>query len=339
MNQTRYESLTGLRAYSAVGIVCLHVFTNGGSYGITGFVGEQLIPSFTNLVFLFMIISGFSMCCGYYDKVMSGSIDFKQFYGKRFAKVWPFFAILCALEMAITPNGQSLRETFLNLTLSFTLLTQRSFSVIGVGWFLGVVFVFYYIFPFYCYLISSQRRAWLAFTAALLMNCIGSVYYDVTRSNFGYSAVFFLAGGLIYIYRHRLEEIATKFKWAIILISLITVIMYFVYGPAVPIMLFMYSLILIYSLGVSNSGLLINCATKFISDVSLEIYLCHMVVFRLLEKMKLVHVFGNNIASYIVTCATVIIGAIVLSYLVNWLIGNISRIINKVLPSAEKIYD
>ena len=59
-NQAHYGALDGLRALAAVGIVLMHVEANG--YELKGFVFERLIPSFTNLVFLFMIISGFAMC-------------------------------------------------------------------------------------------------------------------------------------------------------------------------------------------------------------------------------------------------------------------------------------
>lgn len=135
-----YSALDGLRAYSAFGIVLMHVFVNGG-YKINGFIFEELIPSFTNLVFLFMVISGFSMCCGYYEKIQNNTISMKDFYVKRFAKVWPFFAFLCLIDVIISPSLNSLYELFANLTLCFGLLPNADISVIGVGWFLGVVFV------------------------------------------------------------------------------------------------------------------------------------------------------------------------------------------------------
>lgn len=50
----RYEGIDGLKAYAIIGIALMHVLANG-EYGIGGFVFERLIPSFTNLVFLFML--------------------------------------------------------------------------------------------------------------------------------------------------------------------------------------------------------------------------------------------------------------------------------------------
>ena len=75
----RYEGIDGLKAYAIIGIALMHVLANG-EYGIGGFVFERLIPSFTNLVFLFMMVSGFGMCCGYYQKIVDQKISVAYFY-------------------------------------------------------------------------------------------------------------------------------------------------------------------------------------------------------------------------------------------------------------------
>ena len=158
----RYDNLDGLRAYSAIAIVVMHVLANG-NYGLTGLVFERIIPSFADLVFLFMVISGFSMCCGYYEKVLGGNLDLGQFYAKRFAKAWPFFAAMCVLDFAMSPGLDTLCELLANLTLCFGLIPNANISVIGVGWFLGLVFVFYFLFPFLCGMLSNRKRAWMTF--------------------------------------------------------------------------------------------------------------------------------------------------------------------------------
>lgn len=63
MERKHYGAIDGLRAIAAIGIVMMHVASNN-SYEISGFVYEQVIPSFTNFVFLFMTVSAFGMCCG-----------------------------------------------------------------------------------------------------------------------------------------------------------------------------------------------------------------------------------------------------------------------------------
>lgn len=42
----------------------------------------------------------------------------------------------------------------------------------------------------------------------------------------------------------------------------------------------------------------------------MEIYLCHMLIFRILEKLKLTNIAGNDFWSYLITFIFTIIGAI-----------------------------
>ncbi len=148
MQKERYKGIDGLKAYAILGIVLMHVLANG-KYELGGFVFEKLIPSFTNLVFLFMMVSGFCMCCGYYQKILDRKISMEEFYAKRYLKIWPYFALLCALDFVITPSKESLFEVFANLTLCQGLLPNSNISVIGVSWTLAVIFAFYMLFPCY----------------------------------------------------------------------------------------------------------------------------------------------------------------------------------------------
>ena len=82
----RYEGIDGLKAFAIIGIALIHMLSNG-KCGIEGFVFSQLIPSSTNLVFLFMMVSGFGMCCGYYQKIVDRRISIEEFYSKRYIKI------------------------------------------------------------------------------------------------------------------------------------------------------------------------------------------------------------------------------------------------------------
>lgn len=338
MTKKRYDAIDGLRAFSAIGIVIMHVLANG-KYELSGFVFSSIIPSFTNLVFLFMVISGFAMCCGYYDKIINNELSVGQFYGKRFIKVWPFFALLCLIDLAISPSVNSLYEVFANLTLCFGLLPNANISVIGVGWFLGLVFVFYLIFPFFCYLLSNKKRAWFSFLVALAFNLFCSEYFQIGRSNIMYSAVFFLAGGLIFIYRDKLQMIADKFRWLVLTVGLALTVLYYVVGVNVPIMLAIFAVFLIYAIGSKKRKILNNRVTGFLSGISMEIYLCHMVIFRIIEKVGLTHLFGAGVMSYIATCIGTILGAILFSFIaqkaLNFLIKKSTSILSKRKTAKE----
>ena len=245
MGKRHYGAIDGLRMIAAFGIAMMHIRANS-NYEITGYVYNTIIPSFTNFVFLFMTVSAFGMCCGYYDKILKGRVDFTEFYGKRFKKILPFFGALVLLDSIMSPSVASLYEGFADLTLVFGLLPNAgNITVIGVGWFLGLVFVFYLVFPFFCVLIENKRRAWMAFAVSLLYNIVCTNYFEVGRTNILYSACFFLAGGLIYLYR---EEIAKLNQWIALVIAGCAVVLYYLIGGNAMMCLLVSGSLLIYAI-------------------------------------------------------------------------------------------
>lgn len=262
----RYEGIDGLKAYAIMGIALMHVLANG-EYGIGGFVFERLIPSFTNLVFLFMMVSGFGMCCGYYQKIIDQKISVEDFYKKRYIKIWPYFALLCALDFVISPSKESLFEIFANLTLCQGLLPNMRIEVIGVSWTLAVIFVFYMLFPFFCFLIGNKKRAWGVAVVALVFNLLcGTYFFDgnhivdafsvgfTPRLNIVYDAIYFIAGGSIFLYREELAEFAAKYKVIAGAVLLIATVAYFALGGSTLTMLFFCVAALVYTLGCKGGG-------------------------------------------------------------------------------------
>ena len=74
----QYINLNGLRAYSAIGIVVMHIYANM-EFKYTG-LANDIINSFAELTLLFFIISAFSLCSGCFDRFKSGQVDIKKFY-------------------------------------------------------------------------------------------------------------------------------------------------------------------------------------------------------------------------------------------------------------------
>lgn len=323
MGKRHYGAIDGLRMIAAFGIAMMHIQANS-NYEISGYIYNTVIPSFTNFVFLFMTVSAFGMCCGYYDKILKGRVDFSEFYGKRFKKILPFFGTLVLLDIIMSPSVASLYEGFADLTLVFGFL-QKPISVIGVGWFLGLVFVFYLIFPFFCVLIENKRMAWMAFAVSLLYNFVCANYFEVGRTNILYSACFFLAGGLIYLYR---EEIAKLNKWIALGVAGCTVVLYYLIGGNVMMCLLVSGTLLIYAI-IKRGGVPENRVTMFFSGISMEIYLSHMVIFRVVEKLKLNRIIGNGWLQYVVTSVLVIAGATVFAVAMQKIISKVMEIMNK----------
>lgn len=308
MKKEHYGAIDGLRTIACIGIVMMHVAANT-DYSITGFFYNSMIPSFTNFVFLFMTVSAFGMCCGYHQKILNNQINLSDFYAKRFKKILPFFALLVLIDVFLSPSLDAIYEAFADLTLLFGLLPNAgNISVIGVGWFLGLIFVFYIFFPFYCVLIKNKKRAWIAFFLSLIFNFVCSVYFGVGRTNVLYSSCYLIAGGLIYLYRTNIRSLN---QWILLAAVLFSVVLYYLIGANTLTCLLVSSSLLIYA--ISNRGVLQNKFTAFISTISMEIYLSHMVIFRIVEKLGLHQVIGNGWLQYFLTLIIVIFGTVMFS--------------------------
>ena len=328
-DRKRYEGIDGLKAYAILGIALMHVLANG-KYELDGFVFERMIPSFTNLVFLFMMVSGFGMCCGYYQKITDRKISMEEFYSKRYIKIWPYFALLCALDFVISPSKEALFDVFANLTLCQGLLPNANISVIGVSWTLAVIFVFYMLFPFFCFLLGNKKRAWGVAVAALVFNYLCGSYFNTDRTNIVYDAIYFIVGGLIFLYRKELTEFAQKQKVIAGAILLAATVSYFVLGGSTITLLFFCVAALAYTPGCKvGGGVLVNPVAKYLGGICFEIYLCHMVIYRVLEKLHLVHLFGNGLLAYIFTAVVVICGSVVFSVCAKWFLNKIESIVKE----------
>ena len=301
----KYHGIDWIRAIACIGIMMMHVLANN-NYEIPGFLYHSLIPSFTDFVFLFMAVSAFGMCHGYFNRVMSGEVNWTKFYKKRYSKILPFFLFIIFIDLIMNWNMDSLYEAITESTLLHGFI-PHSFSVIGVGWFLGTVFIFYLVFPFFCVLIEKKLRAWCAFVVAIVLNYICSVYFNVPRNNFIYSLCFFLSGGIVFLYKDILEKI----KWYLYLpIIAISISLYFFVGANTVTQLMVTLSLLSFSISMNCKK---NYAISSISNISMEFYLSHMVVFRMIEKLHLNTLWGNGWLQYIITTLLVFVGTMAFS--------------------------
>ncbi len=312
----RYEEINGLRLIACLGIVLMHIMANFDR-ALNAQYLEHVVGQFGNFVFLFMIISSFGMCCGYFEKIRCKQIDMTTFYSKRIKKILPFFIILIVAETLINFDIPSVIEGFANSTMLFNFL-QKDITVIGVGWFLGLVFVYYIMFPYFVFLYSDKKRAWLTFVVSIAMNLASMYYFNVESANMFYSFTYFCLGGLIYLYRKKVISFFNKHKTVMIFLTMISIFTYFALPTDGYILTVkstvLYSLLLCCSISY-RTVILDNKFSKIIGNISFEIYLCHMAVFRLITKLHLTHAFDNPLLSYFFTAVMVISISVIVSYI------------------------
>lgn len=323
-----FYSIDGLRTISCFGIIAMHIKANT-NYSLSGFIWDEVIPSFTWLVYLFIMISGFGMCCGYLQKFNEGSVDLEKFYKRRYKKILPFFTFLLIIALIFEPTINNLYEASIELLLMHGLLPNNAMNVLGVCWTLGVIFLFYLLFPFFSVLLKTKRRAWIALIVSLWVNYTCDNYFFgknfvtslfTPRHSFIYCIPLFIAGGIIYLYREMIQKIYSKRNKCCLIVCIVTTILWYVIPSSTNKTLFfikslvLFMLWLSYAVGYDNA-ILSNKFMRFFSNISMEMYLSQMIIFRFVEKCNVLYLFGNKgiqgWISYITAFLFVILGLLV----------------------------
>lgn len=321
----RYDNLDGLRTISCLCIIAMHIKANA-EYNLHP-VLDTIVASWTHFVPLFLMISGFGMFCGYYEKFKSGTINLNEFYSKRYNKLLPFFVTLILIDIVMERSLSHVIEGITEATLVFGLLPNNQPEVIGVCWTLGVIFLFYMLFPFVVYLCWNKKRAWITFLVSIVVSLLCSFYYFTdkfviegfaARHNFLYCAPWIIFGGIAYLNREKIKGFVQQFRWIWLAVCVfLTVGWYFVpsihigeYDSSMLNHLVLFFPWLMYAISV-ESKVLSNKVMKYLSGISLELYLAQMVIFRAIEKIKCLYLFGHGWISFIAVWIAVVVGLIV----------------------------
>ena len=109
------------------------------------------------------------------------------------------------------------------------------------------------------------------------------------------------------MYRSEIKQIVSKYKIITVMgMFLITILYYFIPDGFFTIKtLILFAFWMLVAIGINNCALN-NKFLKFISTISMEIYLSHMLIFRIVEKLKLTNLFTNDYVSYLFTTVLVI---------------------------------
>lgn len=314
-----YSSIEGLRAIACLGIILVHIRANTAYEHMGSFLYDRIVDSFTWFVFLFFMISGFGMCSGYLDGFIEGEINLEAFYKRRYAKILPFFGFLLLIAVIAEHNMAAVYEASVEIVLLNGLLPNGELSVLGVCWTLGVIFLFYLLFPAYSVLLKTRKRAWTALAVSLWISfsCSQHLFGEnfVTESftaghSFIYCIPLFIGGGIIYLYREELKKICVRRRPAVLVLCLLLTVMWYVLPDLDAVLcpkgLVLFGAWLSYAVG-AGSGFLSSKIMRLISGISMEMYLSHMVIFRVLEKLHLLYLFGDSEIGGWASCLAVFI--------------------------------
>jgi len=308
-----YSGFNYLRVFACLSIVLMHVQSNLELSLPHNILFDNIIPFSANFVLLFMMVSSFCMCCGYYYQFKDGNINITAFYRKRFLRLFPFFAALVILDILFAFVSKDLNtitascfEGFADMTLLFNLIPNNGIEVIGVGWFIGVIAVFNIFFPFFTYLIHSKSSTVLSVLISVALYFAGLLYFMPVKGSpfendtFLKVAPYFMSGGAIYVSKERIVYLFRSNCRRIILgvvVVLSTILFYIFPEYRFPLSnMLLYSTWIILAIILNHS----NKVISFLSSISMELYLCHMLSFRIVEKAHVDRIVDNGVLCYLI---------------------------------------
>lgn len=335
MEKNKFFGINGLRAISMFIIVLFHVIDRF-SFASAVKCGEKVEIFTSSFVSLFMMISAFSLCCGYYTKIKNNEITLNDFYRKRYLRILPLFSCIVILDIifsGLTKNN--IFEGFANVTLLFGFLPKK-ISIVGVGWTIGVIFAFYLLFPFFVFVSWNKKRVWVFFVISIIFKMVVFDFFQINIESIEHSFIvwipYFILGIIIFLYKDQLIKYLVKYKKYIYILSLIFLTIKYMFSSIdnkniYDIVRLSSDGLLIISAIIAPNKILDNKVTKYASDISFEVYMVHMIFINALFKLKITNIISN----YYINIVVIFMVVFLLSFLSSIVINHIDKKIKKYL--------
>ena len=307
------KSLNGLRFVFAVLICCGHyIFTTPYAGEMAG---KALFFDTTAAVTFFFILSGFSLSCGFAEKMKNDDFKPVPFLKKRFFKLYPMHIFcLIIILLLFAKNYVWNKETVRNLILHIFLLhsyvpdVNCYFAFNRVSWYLSTLLSLYVFFAFFFKKIfkSCHPMLLLAVLSALLsIALVLFAHFQKAYDDFVFNVFpptrllhFFIGTWLFLLYQKlKTYDFKTYQLTAAEIISIAVLIFSWFIRKHIPIKyqyVFLYApacalIILVFALG-DNKGIISRIAGSkllvSLGSVSFSFYM--------------IHLFCQNLACYIV---------------------------------------
>lgn len=158
--------MDGLRGIASVVIVAFHV------YGFGLFVLQNKLlfihKYFAFGVTMFFIISAFSLALNYHEKIQSAD-SILDYFVNRYARITPLFIFMIIVWIIINnvdfQASIAFNEIVVNVFYLYNFIPDKYGGIIWASWPIGVLFIFYFLFPF----INSFNKS---IRSVIIMQCV-----------------------------------------------------------------------------------------------------------------------------------------------------------------------
>lgn len=323
----RYDGILGLRGIGALGIIAYHVYVLGGFLGVNALF-DRTVGNGGMFVQLFFMISAFSLMCGYYDE-FAANPRLDKFYIGRIKKLAPTFWLAliahCIIDICVgVPVSKY--NVIGTASLLFGFMPSYQESMVMAGWALGIEIVFYLIFPAFFVFNKNKKRSWCFLIFSFLMFVVYEEFYGVgielSHINIVRQLLFFAVGALLFHYTDALDRMpARKRKIIFSICVLIEILAFCLFGKLNGYILMTVAFVAVMANQINfNDYVVNNKLFKGLGKISYQMYLFHMVVYKVLYNLDVFVVIKKHFQGrkgFLIEYSIVVILTVLLSLMVN----------------------
>lgn len=324
---TRIFTLDYLRGLAALSILIYHFYAwQGFNLDANSFLGRIGLYGVT----IFYILSGLTLYHVYKNQVIDNRFSLKNFYIKRFARIYPLLIATTIVSIILYRYSYSNIDLFLNITGLFGFIKWDTYYATG-AWSIGNELTFYALFPILILSIFRNRTLFYFLSLAILAISLYYSFIQLPPQIEGFwrdyinplnQAIYFTSG---VIFGNVLNLI--KFKqftlWMILFLS----ILIFTYWPTTDQKIQLisgldrYILFICCILVVGCTTLikpftleLLNKPLVFLGEISYSLYLIHPLVYKFMGILDDKYNYTDNRTVFLMSIIMVTIFVSWLSY-------------------------
>lgn len=319
--QKNINTLQLIRGFAALFVVLFHATGMFKVLNDTNYLAGAFSSGYLG-VDIFFVLSGFII---YYihSNDQTGIIPAKNFYTKRFLRVYPIYWIVLLLLLPvyyIIPSfGEEAYKNPALIIKSFLLIPQE-LNILNVSWTLSHEILFYIIFGFVLY----NRKTWvkLLFGAWIIVSMFLLVFKPESGIiNFVFSplniefAMGILIAYIIGVYKGKFDKSSILLGSILLLLTMVNdtvglVDLHRVIAFGIPSAFIIYGAVALEQ----KHNIIIPKSLKYLGDASYSIYLTHYALLSAVNKvfvgLNLFNLLGNTLAITFIVLITVLSGCI-----------------------------
>jgi len=335
MEPKKYEYIDSLRGIAVLLVICSHVALMSPSVALIPYKLYYFMERGIHGVQLFFLVSAFTLTMSYYNRKGEKN-ELKSFFIRRFFRIAPMyylaiiyftFAIFLKFSFtdfdwsAIPPKGIISSFLFAN-----GLFPAWINSYVPGGWSITVEFMFYFMLPFICRLVTNVNRSLLfVYITLLLASVLNTVLEDSSFDKYDFLYYYlpnqlpvFALGILAYwITKEGVDKIITG---NILLLATTVFIYCFVFSLSFHILYSLVFFILLLVLSKKPYKLFSNKIMATIGKCSFSMYLVHFAILGLLNQYGISYLikadgFNSALFDIILMFLFIAASAFIISYL------------------------